>query len=86
MKKFAGIVRFGLSTASGFCEGVKHEYIYQGHGNAEGGNMPFVILVVWFIVSIVARAFEVISTADAYIGMTILLAAIYIECAIERKK
>lgn len=48
--------------------------------------MPFVILVVWFIVSIVARAFEVISTADAYIGMTILLAAIYIECAIERKK
>ena len=48
--------------------------------------MTFVILVVWHIVSVLARAFEVISAADMYIGMTILLAAIYIECAIERKK
>ena len=48
--------------------------------------MTFVILVIWCIVSFLARVFEVISTADIYIGMTILLAAIYIECAIEHKK
>lgn len=48
--------------------------------------MILVILVVWCIVSVLARAFGVIDTADAYIGMTILLAAIYIECAIEREK
>ena len=48
--------------------------------------MTFVILVVWCILSFFAGVFEKISTADMYIGMTILLAAIYIECAIEHKK
>lgn len=33
--------------------------------------MTFVILVVWCIVSVFAGAFEQISTADMYIGMTI---------------
>lgn len=41
--------------------------------------MTFVILLVWCIISVLAGAFEKISTADMYIGMTILLAAIYIE-------
>lgn len=48
--------------------------------------MTFAILVVWCIISVFAGVFEKISEADMYIGMTILLAAIYIECAIERKK
>ena len=45
--------------------------------------MSFVVVVAWSIISFVARAFEIISTADMYIGMTILMAAIYITCEIE---
>lgn len=46
---------------------------------AEGVDMTFIILLVWSITSVLAGVFEKISTADMYIGMTILLAAIYIE-------
>jgi hypothetical protein len=31
LKKFADIVHFGLSTASGFCERVKHEHNDKKH-------------------------------------------------------
>ena len=48
--------------------------------------MSIVILLVWCIVSFLTRLFEQISTADMYIGMTIFLAAEYIECAIRKKK
>ena len=46
--------------------------------------MTFLIIVVWSIVSIFAGAFEKISTADMYIGMTILLAAMYIERVLKK--
>jgi hypothetical protein len=48
--------------------------------------MTFVILVIWCLVSALAIASKEISAADMYIGMTILLAAEYIEWVIERKK
>ena len=41
--------------------------------------MTFVILLVWCIISVLEGVFEKISISDMYIGMTILLAAIYIE-------
>lgn len=47
--------------------------------------MSFLIVVIWGIISLLVRAFEVISTADMYIGMTIFLAANYITCEIENK-
>ena len=46
--------------------------------------MTFVILIVWCILSVFAGAVETISTADMYIGMTILLAAIYIELVLKK--
>ena len=46
--------------------------------------MTFVILVVWGIISFFAREFGEISTADMYIGMTILLAAMYIERVLKK--
>ena len=46
--------------------------------------MTFLIIVVWSVVSIFARAYEVISAADMYIGMTILLAAMYIEQVLKK--
>ena len=46
--------------------------------------MTFVILIVWCILSVFAGTVEVISAADMYIGMTILLAAIYIEQVLKK--
>ena len=47
--------------------------------------MTFVILLVWCIISVLAGVFEQISTSDMYIGMTILLAAIYVELVIKER-
>lgn len=47
--------------------------------------MTFVILLVWYIISVLAGALEKISTSDMYIGMTILLAVIYIELVIKER-
>jgi len=48
--------------------------------------MRFVYLAVFTVVSIFLGATGHIAERDMYIGMTVLLAAEYIECAIERKK
>lgn len=48
--------------------------------------MRFVYLAVFAVVSIFLRATGHIAMHDMYIGMTMFLAAEYIECAIERKK
>ena len=53
---------------------------------AEGGRMKFVLPVVFTVVSIFLGATGYIEIRDMYIGMTMFLAAEYIECAIERKK
>lgn len=48
--------------------------------------MRFVYRVVFSVVSIFLGATGHIAVRDMYIGMTMLLAAEYIECVIERKK
>lgn len=48
--------------------------------------MRFIYLAVFTVVSIILGATGHITERDMYIGATILLAAEYIECAIERKK
>lgn len=48
--------------------------------------MRFVYLAVFAVVSTFLGAIGHITVHDMYIGMTVLLAAEYIECAIERKK
>ena len=48
--------------------------------------MRFVYLAVFTVVSIFLGATGNIAVRDMYIGMTMFLAAEYIECAIERKK
>ena len=55
-------------------------------GAAEGGNMRLVYLAVFAVVTVFFGATRQIAVRDMYIGMTMLLAAEYIECAIERKK
>lgn len=47
-------------------------------------SMTFVILIVWCILSVFAGTHEVISTSDMYIGMTIILAAMYIERVLKK--
>ena len=48
--------------------------------------MRFVYLVIFAVVSIFLRTTGHIAVCDMYIGMTMFLAAEYIECAIERNK
>ena len=48
--------------------------------------MRFVYLAVFAVASVFLGATGHITVRDMYIGMTMLLAAEYIECAIERKK
>ena len=48
--------------------------------------MRFVYLAIFAIVSIFLGATGNIAVRDMYIGMTMLLAAEYIECAIDRTK
>jgi len=47
--------------------------------------MGFVILFIWGLVSVLLRAFEQISTEDMYGAMTILLAAMYFEQAMQKR-
>jgi hypothetical protein len=53
---------------------------------AEGGSMRFIYLAAFTVVSIFLGTIGHIEIRDMYIGMTMFLAAEYIECAIERKK
>lgn len=48
--------------------------------------MRLVYLAVFAVVTVFFGATRQIAVRDMYIGMTMLLAAEYIECAIERKK
>lgn len=48
--------------------------------------MKFVYLAIFAAVSLSLGVAGHITLRDMYIGMTMLLAAEYIECAIERKK
>lgn len=48
--------------------------------------MRFVYLAVFAIVSVFLGSNGHIAVRDMYIGMTVFLAAEYIECAIKRKK
>ena len=48
--------------------------------------MRFFYLAVFAVVSVLLGATGYITIRDMYIGTTILLAAEYIECAIDRKK
>lgn len=47
--------------------------------------MTLVILIVWGVISILLKAFGHISISDNYIGMTILLAVMYVEAVVEKR-